>query len=131
MLGFVKKNLNICCTITDYMPRDIFGRLVKSDIFGRKISKKQIKREVIDENRGRGKAAEDSYVMKARLSGYEVERTGRCHDFRVRKRDPFTGKVTYSGVREIKSGNAKLSKLQHKTKKRQSNYKVIRENSMW
>ena len=34
------------------MPRDIFGRLVKSDIFGRKISKKQIKREVIDENGG-------------------------------------------------------------------------------
>ena len=52
MLGFVKKNLNICCTITDYMPRDIFGRLVKSDIFGRKISKKQIKREVIDSSLG-------------------------------------------------------------------------------
>ena len=113
------------------MPRDIFGKLVKSDIFGRKISKKQIKREVIDENRRRGKAAEDSYVMKARLSGYEVERTGRGHDFRVRKRDPFTGKVTYSGVREIKSGNAKLSKLQQKTKKKQSNYKVIREDSWW
>ena len=69
--------------------------------------------------------------MKARLSGYEVERTGKGHDFRVRKRDPFTGKVTYSGVREIKSGNAKLSKLQQKTKKKQSNYKVIRESSLW
>ncbi len=122
MLGFSQKNLNICCTIMDNMSRDIFGR---------KISKKQIKREVINENRKSGKAAEDSYVMKARLSGYEVERTGRGHDFRVRKRDPFTGKVTYNGVREIKSGNAKLSKLQQKTKKRQSNYKVIRENSMW
>ena len=113
------------------MPRDIFGRLIKSDIFGRKISKKQIKREVIDENRRRGQAAEDAYVMKARLSGYEIERTGKGHDFRVRKRDPFTGKVTYSGVREIKSGNAKLSKLQQKTKKKQSNYKVIRESSWW
>ena len=113
------------------MPRDIFGKLIKSDIYGRKISKKQIKREVINENRRIGKAAEDSYVMKARLSGYEVERTGKGHDFRVRKRDPFTGKITYSGVREIKSGNAKLSKLQQKTKKKQSNYKVIRENSWW
>ena len=104
---------------------------IKSDILGRKVSKKQIKREVIDENRRRGKAAEDSYVMKARLLGYEVERTGKGHDFRVRKRDQFTGKVIYSGVREIKSGNAKLSKLQQKTKKKQSNYKIIRENSMW
>jgi hypothetical protein len=67
------------------MPRDIFGRLVKSDIFGRKISKKQIKREVIEENRRKGQAAEDAYVTSARLSGYEVERTGRGHDFRVRK----------------------------------------------
>ena len=92
--------------------------LMPRDIFGRKITKKQIKREVIDENRRKGKAAEDSYVMKARLSGYEVERTGKGHDFRVRKRDPFTGKVTYSGVREIKSGNAKLSKLQQRTKKK-------------
>ena len=113
------------------MPRDIFGNLIKSDILGRKISKKQIKREVIDENRKRGKAAENYYVMKARLSGYEVERTGKGHDFRVRKRDPFTGRVTYSGVREIKSGNAKLSRLQQKTKKKQSNYKVIREDSWW
>ena len=113
------------------MPRDFFGRLVQSDIFGRKTSKKQIKSEVIAENRRRGKAAEDSYVMKARLSGYEVERTGKGHDFRIRKRDPFTGKVTYSGVREIKSGNAKLSKFQQKTKKKQSNYKVVRENSWW
>ena len=113
------------------MPRNIFGNLIKSYILARKISKRQIKREVIQENRRRGKAAEDSYVMTARLSDYEVERTGKGHDFRIRKRDPFTGKVTYSGVREIKSGNAKLSKLQQKTKKKQSNYKVIRENSWW
>ena len=113
------------------MARDIFGRIVKTDMFGKKITKRQIKREVIEENRRRGKAAEDSYVMKARLSGYEVERTGKGHDFRVRKGDPFTGKVTYSGVREIKSGNSKLSKLQQKTKKKQSNYKVVRENSWW
>lgn len=113
------------------MSRDIFGRRIKTDIFGRKISKKQMKREIIDENRRKGKAAEDAYAMKARLAGYEVERTGRGHDFRVRKRDFLTGKVTYSGVREVKSGNAKLSKLQRKTKKKQSHYKVVRENNPW
>lgn len=109
--------------------RDIFGRIIKTDLFGRKIPEKQIKREVLEENRRNGKAAEDSYRMRAQLAGYEVERTGRGHDFRVRKRDLFTGKVVYSGVREVKSGNAKLSKLQRKTKKNKSNYKVIRENN--
>ena len=114
------------------MARDMFGNLIKRDVWtGRRIPKKQIKKEVIAENRRKGKAAEDSYRMRAQLSGYEVERTGRGHDFRVRKRDFVTGRVTYSGVREIKSGNAKLSRLQRKTKKKQSNYKVIRENSWW
>ena len=111
------------------MPRDIYGNIIKKDMWtGKKIPKKQIKREVIAENRRKGKAAEDSYRMRAQLVGYEVERTGRGHDFRVRKRDLLTGKVTYSGVREIKSGKAQLSKLQRKTKKKQSNYKVVREN---
>ena len=114
------------------MPRDIFGKIVRKDpLTGRKISKKQIKHEVLAENRRKGKAAEDSYVMQARLAGYEVERTGRGHDFRVRKRDLLTGKVTYSGVREIKSGNARLSKLQRKTKKKKSNYKVVREEPLF
>ena len=45
------------------------------------------KKEIIAENRARGKSAEDSYVLRAQLAGYEVERTGRGHDFRVRKRD--------------------------------------------
>jgi len=113
------------------MPRDIFGRLIKTDLFGRKITKKQIKREILEENKRKGKAAEDLYKMRAQLLGYEVERTGKGHDFRIRKRDPFTGRVIYTGVREIKSGNSKLSKLQRRVKKKQSNYKVIRENPMF
>jgi len=113
------------------MPRDISGRIIRTDLFGRKIPKKQIKKEVIAENIRKGRSAEDAYVMQARMAGYEVERTGRGHDFRVRKRDPFTGKVTCSGVREIKSGNASLSRLQQKTKKKKSNYKVIRMNNSW
>ena len=104
------------------MPRDIYGNLIRTDIWtGKKISKKQIKREVIEENRRKGKAAEENYKIRAQLAGYEVEKTGKGHDFRVRKRDLLTGRVTYSGVREIKSGNAKLSKLQRKTKKTTGN----------
>ncbi len=110
--------------------RDIFGNIIRQDLLtGRKVSKKEIKKDVIAENRRKGKAAEESYKIRAQMSGYEVERTGRGHDFKVRKRDPFTGKVTYTGYREIKSGNAKPSKLQKKTMKRKSNYKVIRENN--
>lgn len=112
------------------MARDIFENIIDTDIFGRKKSKKQIKREVLEENRMKGKTAENNYVVRAQLAGYEVERTGKGHDFRVRKRDLLTGRVIYSGVREIKSGNATLSKLQRKTKKKQSNYKIVREDNM-
>ena len=110
------------------MARDFFGNIIKTDIWGRKIPKKQIKREVLQENRRRGRAAEEAYIARAQLAGFEVERTGRGHDFRVRRRDLFTGRVTYSGVREVKSGKARLSPLQKKTKKKQSNYKVIRQD---
>src|SRR3989338_4200646 len=115
------------------MPRDFSGKMMKTDLFGRKIPKKEIKREVLAENRRNSKYAEENYRMRASIQGYEVERTGKGHDYRVRKRDPFTGKVTYSGLREIKSGKAKLSRLQEKTKKKKSNYKVVRENpySIW
>ena len=59
------------------------------------------------------------------LRGYEVERTGEGSDFRVRRRNPFTGRVVESKLIEVKSGKSKLSNLQQKTKKR-SNYKVER-----
>jgi hypothetical protein len=62
------------------------------------------------------------------MAGYEVERTGRGSDFRVRKRDLFTGKVTYSGLREIKSSQtASVSELQKKAHKK-GNHKIIRQN---
>ncbi|RLJ01426.1 MAG: hypothetical protein DRP10_04100 [Candidatus Aenigmatarchaeota archaeon] len=90
------------------------------------ISKKEKKKIIIKENQRKGKMAEDIVKMKYLLHGYEVERTGKGHDFRVRKRDLFTGKVTESKVIEVKSGRAKLSKLQQKIKKRKKNYKVER-----
>ena len=108
------------------MSRDLFGNLNKTDILGRKIPKKQLKREVIEENRRKGKAGEDAVVMKYQMAGYEVERTGHGHDFRVRKRNPITGRVTESKLIEVKTGKAKLSELQKKTKKKKRNYKVER-----
>ena len=91
-------------------------------------TKKQRKRATIQTNRRRGKAAEDQAMMRDRMIGYEVERTGRGHDYRRRQRDPWTGRVTRSEVVEVKSGNAQLSPLQKKTKKKSSNYRVVRED---
>lgn len=114
------------------MARDMFGNVIKTDIFGKKYPKKQIKREVLEENRRRGKAAEDSYRTSASLRGEEVERSPHGRDFIVRRRDPFTGKVTRTTHVEVKSSStAPLSPLQKKTKKKQSNYEVVRQKSMF
>jgi hypothetical protein len=91
-------------------------------------TKKQRQRNTIRENQRRGKAAEDQAMMRDRMMGYEVERTGRGHDYRRRMRDPWTGRVHRSEVVEVKSGNAQLSPLQKETKKKRSNYRVVRED---
>ncbi len=95
------------------MARDIFGNIINTDIFGRKISKKQIKRDVLEENKINGVAAERTYRMNAALRGVEVERTGKGHDFVERERDFFTGKVKRTTYVEVKSSSsAPLSELQ-------------------
>jgi hypothetical protein len=96
------------------------------DAFGGRKSQKQKKRETLEANRARGRAAERQAEVSSYLSGYEVERTGRGSDFRLTKRELFTGKVIERKLVEVKSGKAKLSELQRKTKKKKSNYKVFR-----
>lgn len=105
----------------------IFGNY---NFLGRKKSKKQRKRELLKDNIAQGKIGEDLAELKYTLSGYEVERTGKGHDFRVRKRDIF-GRVVESKVIEVKTGKSKLSKLQKKTKRRKSNYKVERVDPLF
>ncbi len=112
--------------------RDIFGRLIKTDILGRKIPKKQLKREVLEENRRRGKAAEESYKMRAALRGKEVERAPHGRDYIERTRNPFSGRVQRTTHVEVKSSRtAPLSKLQKKTKRKKSNYRVERINPLF
>lgn len=91
-------------------------------------TKKQRKRATIRENQRRGKAAEEQAMMRDRMMGYEVERTGRGHDYRRRQRDLLTNRVTRSELVEVKSGNAQLSPLQKATKKKRGNYRVVRED---
>lgn len=47
----------------------LFGNVIKTNVFGRRISKKQQKREILIENRAKGKAAEDLFVMQEVLAG--------------------------------------------------------------
>ena len=107
--------------------RDIFGQIIRTDFYGNKIPTKKIKRDVLVENTRRGKAAENSYRSSAFLRGEEVERSPRGKDFIVRKRNWLTGKVTRTIHVEIKSSkSAPLTKLRKKTRKKKTNYRVIR-----
>lgn len=97
-------------------------------LFGRRPSRRQRSREQLEENIRRGRAAEDSYRFNAALRGVEVERTGRGSDFIERERDIWTGRVRKTTRVEVKSGNAELSDLQEKTKKKGGRYRVERYN---
>ena len=87
-------------------------------------NKKQHKRRIIAQNRSQGKNAENMFVLSN--IGNKVERTGRGSDYKVTKTDPWTGKKT-TVYHEVKSGRAKTSKLQNKTKKKmKGRYRVTR-----
>jgi hypothetical protein len=110
------------------MPRDFFGNIIRTDIMGNRIPKKQIKREVIAENRDRGKRGEDSARFKLAFNGYEdVKRSHKGRDFIATKTDLLTGKKKTIHV-EVKTGKAKLSPLQRKEKLKTKNYIVMRES---
>ncbi len=86
--------------------------------FGIKKSKRQRKRELLERNRQQGKWAEAIVGMQYALSGYEVEKVHVGADLRIRKRDPFTGRIVRIEYVEVKSGNSPLSPLQRKLKRK-------------
>jgi hypothetical protein len=91
-------------------------------------TKKQRKRRKLEEARRKGRAGEEAYKFNAMLRGVEVKRTGRGHDYVERRRDLLTNRVTSTKYVEVKTGRAKLSKLQKRTKrKKKGAYKVVRE----
>lgn len=79
----------------------------------------------LDSNRFKGKIGESVVALSYMARGYEVEETGAGSDFRVRRRDPFTGRVVESKFVEVKTGSSRLSRLQMKMKRR-GKYKVER-----
>ncbi|MCZ7381640.1 MAG: hypothetical protein O8C64_08780 [Candidatus Methanoperedens sp.] len=80
------------------------------------------KRVGLNKNQMIGNFAESLYTVDAAASMKETRRTGIGSDYEERTVNPLTGKKGRWRKVEIKSGGAKLSKLQKKTK----NLKVIR-----
>ena len=91
-------------------------RLSWDSIFGKK-SKKQVKRDILEENRRKGRAAEDTVRFQYEIQGWQVEKTNKGPDFRMKRPNYFTGKTEYKKV-EVKSGNAHLSEYQKKVRKK-------------
>ena len=87
-----------------------------SYIWGFKESKKGKKRRILSENKRKGITHQESVKWNHVIQGHEIEPTGKGSDFRIRERD-WTGRVRRSYLVDAKSGNAKKSKLQKKTKK--------------
>lgn len=113
----------------DDMQKDIFtGKY--ADFLGRPLSKKEVKKRILAQNREKGRRFEEEVKFQSELQGYEVQRTPRGKDFIRRRRNPITGRVVKTEHIEVKSGNSKISKLQSQTKKKKSNYKVIRGNPL-
>ena len=89
-------------------------------------SKKEQKRDTLEQNRENGKRAENMYRTEAEINGVSYKRTGIGHDFEEERHDWNTGKTRKVKV-EVKSNNASLSKLQKKTRKKNpKNYEVRR-----
>ena len=96
---------------------------------------KEIKRERLKRNVARGRAAEMDVVgSDAIFGGWNSKKTGKGHDYFQTRTNFFTGKKEFR-YKEIKSGNAKLSKLQKRKrvamKKKGIKYVVDRRNPLF
>lgn len=92
-----------------------------------KAIKKNRKRTTLSMNRIQGAFAEQQFVIGESLRGYQVKRKAHGSDYEERKVDPLTGKLGKRRLVEVKSGRAKLSELQKKTRrKNKKNYRIVR-----
>ena len=82
---------------------------------------------MLSESQRKGKAAEEIIKLRYEILGYEVERTGRGHDYLVTKRNPFTGKIIDRKYIEVKYGDSPLSELQwESSREHRGHYKIER-----
>jgi hypothetical protein len=95
--------------------------------FGRKRTKKQRKRDQINENRERGLQTQKLHELSYRMQGYEVTRRRTGYDFDAVRKNPFTGRTEHLKVESKSSSTAPIRPLQKKEqKKHKRNYRVER-----
>ena len=85
------------------MPPSIWGAL-----FGTKNLGREGRRQRIKENQEQGRMGERRFRFWALTLGWDVERTGRGSDYRMSKRDPWTGRKRNRLI-DVKTGNSPLS----------------------
>lgn len=85
---------------------------------------RKTKKRIIRDNQYQGKAGEEKVRQDLEFSGYKVERTGRGHDLKAKRRNWLTGKNETKYI-EVKTGNSPLSKLQKKRKRQMGSKYVV------
>ena len=88
------------------------------------------KRARLDVNKFNGKNTEERVSFERGNTG-RIKRTGKGSDYEVTPINQYTGKEGKKYLLEVKSNNAKLSSLQKKTKKDNSNYVVDRRKALF
>lgn len=86
---------------------------------------KKNRKEIIRDNQHQGRSGEEQIRQNYEFNGYKVERTGRGHDMKAKRRNWITGRNETKYI-EVKTGNSPLSRLQKK-KKRQMGSKYVVE----
>jgi len=90
-----------------------FRQMLRKPLF-REQTLNEKERLQFEDNKRQGKRGENQFRFDEHLKGHKVERTGKGSDFKVTLRDLFTGEKKSEKV-EVKTGNAKPSKLQEQT----------------
>ena len=90
-------------------------------------TEKDIKRRRLEQNKSRGQMGQNMFVATHRASGHEVISTGRGSDYQTEEVNVY-GQKGKKILNEIKTVNAKLSKLQkeEQAKLGPKRYKVVR-----
>jgi hypothetical protein len=95
------------------------------DIWGRKRSKKQVKRDTIAQNRMKGRLHQNLTEMTYAAQGYEVTRRKTGCDFEAKRRNIFTGRTEHLYVEAKSSPTAPMRKKQVKMKKKKRAHYVV------
>jgi len=128
--GIVRENKEVSDSLDNFIIFEFLDYFMISEEDILKEMKRQKKSRRMILNQLQGKLGELDVSNELIVRGYEVKRKHFGRDFDVRKVDPITGRKGETKMIEIKTGNAKTSRLQNKTKKesKKGGHEVIRSS---